>query len=186
MQASISQSWTCSFVEYDTITAMNWEALGAIANLFAAIGVIATLIYLSIQIRQNTKAVRSSSIQNLVQSLSTTAQAAVENESMIPLLLKANTGDSALTEEERTRLHFWFVMTFRRFEGVYFQRDLGFVDAAVIEGFERSHIAIIASKTGQAWWTNSKEIFNSGFVSYVEGLLEKGTPKTLHPIFRID
>src|SRR5262245_53856525 len=71
---------------------INWEALGAIANLLAAVGVIATLIYLSIQIRQNTKAVRSSSIQNLVQSFSTTAQAAVENEYIVPLLLKANTG----------------------------------------------------------------------------------------------
>jgi hypothetical protein len=165
---------------------VNWEALGAIANLLAAIGVIATLIYLSIQIRQNTKAVRSSSVQNLVQSLSTTAQAVVENESMIPLLLKANTGASTLSEEERTRLHFWFIMTFRRFEGVYFQRDLGFVDAAVIEGFERSHIAVFASKSAQEWWANSKEIFNSGFVSYVEELLKKGTPKTLHPVFRID
>lgn len=34
---------------------MNWEAIGAVANVLAAIGVIATLIYLSIQIRQNNK-----------------------------------------------------------------------------------------------------------------------------------
>jgi hypothetical protein len=32
---------------------MNWEALYAIANLLAAIGVVATLICLSVQIRQN-------------------------------------------------------------------------------------------------------------------------------------
>ena len=165
---------------------MNWEAVGAIANLLAALGVIATLIYLAIQIRQNTKAVRSSSIQNLVQSLSTTAQAAVENTHIIPLLLKANAGAGALTEEERTQLHFWFIMTIRRFEGVYFQRDLGFVDAAVIEGFERSHIAILASKSGQAWWTSSKEIFNSGFVTYVEELLNRRGAKILHPVFRTD
>ena len=168
------------------MSSINWEALGAIANLFAAIGVIATLIYLSIQIRQNTKAVRSSSIQNLVQSFSMTAQAAVENEYIVPLLLKANAGSGGLTEEERVRLHFWFIMTFRRFEGVYFQRDLGLVHAEVIDGFERSYIAILTSKSAQAWWANSKEIFSSGFVSYVEDLLEKGTPKTLHPVFRPD
>lgn len=164
---------------------MNWEAVGAIANLLAAVGVIATLIYLSIQIRQNTKAVRSSSIQNLVQSFSTTAQAAVENGYIIPLLLKGNAGGDALTEEERARLHFWFIMTFRRFEGVYFQRDLGIVDAEVIDGFERSHIANLASKSAQEWWSSSKEIFNSGFVSYLEELLEKGPPKPLHPVFRL-
>jgi hypothetical protein len=150
---------------------VNWEALGAIANLLAAVGVIATLIYLSIQIRQNTKAVRSSSIQNLVQSFSTTAQAAVENEHIIPLLLKGNAGAEALNEVERARLHFWFIMTFRRFEGVYFQRDLGIVDADVIDGFERSHLAVLASKGAQEWWANSKGIFNSGFVHYVRSFL---------------
>src|SRR5215471_12958793 len=83
------------------MSSINWEALGAVANVLAAVGVIATLIYLSIQIRQNTKAVRSSSIQNLVQNFSTTAQAAVENEHIIPLLLKGNAGVDALTEVER-------------------------------------------------------------------------------------
>jgi hypothetical protein len=167
-------------------SSINWEALGAVANVLAAIGVIATLVYLSVQIRQNTKAVRSSSIQNLVQSFSTTAQAAVENEYIVPLLLKANAGSDGLSEEERGRLHFWFIMTFRRFEGVYFQRDLGIVDAQVIDGFERSHLAILTSKSAQTWWANSKGIFNSGFVCYVEDLLEKGAPETLHPVFLPD
>jgi hypothetical protein len=60
-------------------------------------------------------------------------------------------------EEERVRLHFWFVMAVRRFEGVYFQRRLGFVDAAVTEGFERSHISILASKTVQFFCARAKE-----------------------------
>jgi hypothetical protein len=165
---------------------MNWEAVGAIANLFAALGVIATLIYLAIQIRQNTKAVRSSAIENLIHSLAATAQAAVENEHMVPLMLKANAEPDSLTEEERVRMHFWFIMTFRRSEGVYFQRDLGLVDAAVTEGFERSHLSILASKSGKVWWANAKEIFNSGFVSYVEELLKKGNFNDLHPAFPID
>lgn len=37
---------------------MNWEALGAIAGLLGAVGVIATLIYLSAQIRQNSNQLR--------------------------------------------------------------------------------------------------------------------------------
>lgn len=32
---------------------MHWQALGAIGELGGAIGVVATLVYLSIQIRQN-------------------------------------------------------------------------------------------------------------------------------------
>ncbi len=37
---------------------MNWEALGAIAELIGGLGVIATLAYLAIQIRQNTRSMR--------------------------------------------------------------------------------------------------------------------------------
>jgi len=168
------------------LNVVNWEAIGAIANLLAAIGVIASLIYLAVQIRQNTRAVRSSSVQSLVQSLSATSQAVLENEYIIPIMLKASAGLETLTDEERARLHFLLVMTLRRFEGVYFQRDLGFVDAAVIEGFERSHISILTSKSGRAWWAKSKEIFNSRFVAHVEKLLKEGASKNLHPTFRAD
>ena len=43
---------------------MNWEAVGAIAELAGALGVIASLVYLATQIRQNTRTLRSSSVQD--------------------------------------------------------------------------------------------------------------------------
>ena len=50
---------------------MNWDAVGALAELIGAVAVIATLIYLSIQIRQNTRANEIESSQgNLDQGVS--------------------------------------------------------------------------------------------------------------------
>ena len=42
---------------------MNWDAVGAIAELFAAIGALAALIYLALQLRHNTEALRKASSQ---------------------------------------------------------------------------------------------------------------------------
>ena len=42
---------------------MSWEALGAIAEMFGAVGVILTLAYLAVQVRQNTTAQSSSTWQ---------------------------------------------------------------------------------------------------------------------------
>ena len=42
---------------------MNWEAVSAIGEIAGAAGVIVTLGYLSIQIRQNTKASRITAVQ---------------------------------------------------------------------------------------------------------------------------
>ena len=38
---------------------MNWEALGAIGEVLGAVGVIVTLVYLALQVRQNTRHVRA-------------------------------------------------------------------------------------------------------------------------------
>jgi hypothetical protein len=43
---------------------MNWEAIGAIAEVLAATGVIASIVYLAIQIRDNTRTNRVTARQN--------------------------------------------------------------------------------------------------------------------------
>jgi hypothetical protein len=45
------------------VRSMNWEAIGAIGEIAGAMAVIVTLIYLSAQIRQNTKASRLAAVQ---------------------------------------------------------------------------------------------------------------------------
>ncbi len=45
---------------------MNWDAIAAIAEGLGAVGVIATVIYLAFQIRQNTRSVQGSAGQSLM------------------------------------------------------------------------------------------------------------------------
>lgn len=42
---------------------MNWDAISAVGKLVGAAGVILTLVYLAIQIRQNTAAVKGATHQ---------------------------------------------------------------------------------------------------------------------------
>ena len=44
---------------------MNWEALGVIADIIGAVAVVATLIYLTIEIRLNRMAIESDSLDSL-------------------------------------------------------------------------------------------------------------------------
>ena len=41
---------------------MNWDAVGAIAELLAAVGALAALIYLALQLRHKTEALRKSEL----------------------------------------------------------------------------------------------------------------------------
>ena len=44
---------------------MNWEATGAMSELIGAIAVVVTLAYVAVQIRENSRAVRSSTRQDI-------------------------------------------------------------------------------------------------------------------------
>ncbi|MEH6516951.1 MAG: hypothetical protein V7742_09725 [Halioglobus sp.] len=43
---------------------MNWEAIGAVGELVGALAVLVTLVYLSMQIRQNTKSVQAAAVDS--------------------------------------------------------------------------------------------------------------------------
>ena len=47
---------------------MNWEALSAIGELVGAVGVVATLFYVAVQVRQNTRAVRAATLNAITSS----------------------------------------------------------------------------------------------------------------------
>ena len=44
---------------------MNWEAISAISDIVGAIAVVVSLIYIAVQIRQNTRMMRSGAKQSL-------------------------------------------------------------------------------------------------------------------------
>ena len=48
---------------------MNWDAVGAIAESIGALGVISSLIYLAVQVRQNTRQGRLSRFQETSSTL---------------------------------------------------------------------------------------------------------------------
>ena len=123
---------------------MNWDAIGAIAESLGAIGVIATLVYLAVQIRQNTLALEDTKRLSIAQAYERRAQMA--HDSIIQLRDSANTlealtkfnreGSDNLTDIERARVIFDQIAAWERLDNAYKQRQLGFLDDEYFEDFE--------------------------------------------------
>ena len=88
---------------------MNWEAVGALAELLGAFGVIASLIYLASQIRQNTNAVRGSAHESSVSRNTTWTVAIGSSPQVADLFVRAHQDYQALSSPER--LQFGYFMT---------------------------------------------------------------------------
>lgn len=62
---------------------MNWDAIGAVGELVDAVAVIVTFIYLAGQLRQNAKALRSSTYQAFNDSSFSWVDSEIENSAML-------------------------------------------------------------------------------------------------------
>ena len=82
---------------------MNWDALGAIAELLGAVAVFITLAYLTLQIRQNTKAVRANAMHASVTHVAELRRDVYSDAEMADIYIRGNTDPESLNPVEQTR-----------------------------------------------------------------------------------
>ena len=92
------------------------EFLGGIGGLVAAIGVIATLVYLAAQIRHNTRAVQSSSWQAAISSYLDFNFLVAGNSEFADLAFKGASDPSSLDANQWSRFCVAFSGLLHRFE----------------------------------------------------------------------
>lgn len=98
---------------------MNWDALGAIAELAGATGVIITLVYLSIQLRQNTSASKMTAIQNSMENSARFSELLTMNQDVSELFWQGLANPDALNVRQK-RTFVGILNTFVRRELVAF------------------------------------------------------------------
>ena len=147
---------------------MNLETLSAIAQIVAAIGVIASLFYLAIQIRQNTQSQRSVVVDSLTSSLITLfGQQASTPEHMRAFASVVEDWRGA-TEDDRLRTVSLLFATFKLFENAWFQQRQGTLEQEQWESWDL-HIRVYYHRPGvQAWWSDRRTMFALGFRDYLE------------------
>ena len=87
---------------------MNWDALGAIAEVLGAIGVIATLGYLALQIRQNTAAQSAATELEKSSAYSRFHSNIARSETLADIWEKGFEDEASLTPHEKRRF-IWII-----------------------------------------------------------------------------
>lgn len=117
---------------------MNWDAMGAVGEIVGAIAVLATLIYLAAQIRQNAQAldrqgdIAQAQIQQMradsVTQLSTVCTANTENIELLTRLINTKEiSPEELSPEENMRARMLLTMLRSNLENTFLQFTKGFL-----------------------------------------------------------
>lgn len=155
---------------------MNWEAVGAVGEVLGAGAVIITLVYLAVQVRQNTRAMKTSALASLFHDVH---QLTENNERHIAGLMKSQRGE-VLTPEERIHMVERFFTIARAFEGLWLQQQLGAVSRAQFDQqLDLLRWAMTAPETRRLW-AQLAPTFAPGFRTVVESeVLSADAPPSL-------
>ena len=147
-----------------------------IAEVASGIGVIASLIYLAVQIKQNSKMVAAQTFQSISSTSSDLAFRMGETPELATLTAAALGDGEGLTREQHLQIDLIMRSAFRNFENYYYQYMRGFLEQDMWEGFRQTMLAMIHGKVGRDWWSRNKIGFGKRYREFIDRELETFSP----------
>jgi len=152
---------------------MTLTEISQISQTLGSAAVVATLIFVGVQIRQNTNATRAASHHAVTQALNRVNLLWARNSEVTRIWLSGMHDRRALPPEERWR----FDATVRAYlhvcETMYTQAELGAGDFGIVMAEQCGIKAVFASDGVRQWWSENPFGFSPQFRRYVEGLIKR-------------
>jgi hypothetical protein len=138
---------------------VNWEAVGAIAEFLAAIGVIVSLVFLTLQIRMNTKALRGKASFELENSWAQANRELVHDREVTAVLIKAYDASASLVDfadSDQVLIALHARDTIQRVSGQYRLHTNGLLDDGVWEAHAAWTSGWLKLPVFAEWWETEK------------------------------
>jgi hypothetical protein len=152
---------------------MNWDAIVAISQLVAAVAVILSLVFVGLQIRQNTRALQRTEHNSTMEQWTVIRQAIAQNRDIAELMTAGLGGERALDAADQLRLeqmlqenawaafHIWD----RTQRGIFPKGTFEATGGALLQ-------TLLTAPGGATWWRNAKGYgFPPEFVAAVDDIL---------------
>ncbi|MEM7101265.1 MAG: hypothetical protein AAF541_23595 [Pseudomonadota bacterium] len=152
---------------------MNWDALGAIAELIGAIGVVATLAYLSIQIRRSTAQARSDAYIKMNEASREFTFRIADDQDLGELVLKAGKDWQSISTKDQFKVHMYNMQELSVYESYYFMMINGQIDEQTYRTREEHILRRLSAPGGRYWWDNFAYNIDTEFVARINQGLEK-------------
>ena len=162
---------------------MDLQSLANIGEVVGAVVVVLSLIYLAVQVRQNTQAQRTENYAHALERLSVFQSTLSQNNEISIIFSQGVVDASKLTPHEKVRFTWSLYEAFGAFEFMFHASK---TDSIVDEVWSRWSVAIawwLTFPGVRAWWKARPLPFTNSFTLFVESLL-KDNPTDAEPTQR--
>jgi len=135
---------------------MTLEALYFLAQIVAALAIVASLIFVGFQVRTSNREQRYSRKFDNFTIQNTVSDFIIDNGEVARIYIKGGTDFSSLTTDERSRFINMLVKTIRALDLIYEMHEAGDIDSDALVGFERMTYRAIGSPGGRTVWETTE------------------------------
>ena len=153
---------------------MNWEMLAAIGQLAAVFVGIPSLIYLAVQIREQTKERRQSAVNVLTSQWGNLTCALHDSAELSAIFLRGVQSFADLDPLSKLRFSSFFNRFLNHFEAMYFSYCDGILTASAWDKIERTMSDLIAYPGVQQWWEERRHWHTEEFARVVDAIIARG------------
>jgi hypothetical protein len=164
---------------------MNWEMLTAVGQLAAVFVGIPSLIYLAVQIREQTKERRHAAVNVLTAQWGDLTRSLHDNAEFAAVFLRAVQSFTNLDAVSKLRFSAFFNRFFKNFEGMYFSRRDGILAPALWGEIERTMSDFLAYPGVQEWWKTRRHWHTEEFAQVVDRIIAKGDTPTAYATYAL-
>ncbi|MBW2241516.1 MAG: hypothetical protein JRH01_05975 [Deltaproteobacteria bacterium] len=137
-------------------------------EFLAAIATLVTLVYLALQIRQNTRATRSASHHAITEALNQSNRLVTGDPDVARIWVAGKADRGALSDEDRERFDLHMLAYFHVFDTLHYQVRTGAGDRELLLAEEKSFAHLFSHPGVSEWWEANPYAFSPEFRSYME------------------
>ena len=152
---------------------MTLADVSQISQTIGSAAVVASLIFVGVQLYQNTKATRAASHHAVSEALNQVNLLWARNGEVSRIWLLGISDRAALTPEERWRFDSTIRAYLHVYETMYMQAILGAGDSGIVSAEENGIKEVFSSDGVRAWWVENPFGFSPQFRSHVDRLTSR-------------
>ena len=157
---------------------MNWDALGAIAETLGAVGVIATLGYLALQIKNNTRTTKAATFDSiLAEWRQHQRDTYIANPHNLTIYVHGMQDVNSLSPEEQRIFLFILGSETLFIQNMVQQHQHGNVSEDQLSPWLDFHCSQLHTPGGQVFWSQQREMIDLTFRDAIDEHLKKTNGK---------
>ena len=161
---------------------MTLETLYYLSQIVAVVGIFASLIFVGLQVRQNTKAIRATSHHAITDSFNAINNLILSDPKVARIMRLTMAGSEEMDEDERVSANYMLLANMRIFETLYYQYKNGTLDKKLFDAELKSLKWVVTLPGFLAWWPVNPISLSDEFRAFIDGLIRDAQKDTdTHP-----